>query len=198
MNEVGLGQFAPKGRTSATEITETQQSSSALIRSIAQTVETRHLDPQLDLIWKTGMQHAKADNRMLEAAAGKEMWAAMISGRKEFIKRPVTFQARGISMVIARSQQMKVLLNLLQIIAQSDILAQAFFAEIDIKKLIDLLFQLSGIDLSKLVPTERERMVAGLANPLQQAQQNAQGAPQAPPQTQAAIGGAAQQLGIAK
>ena len=49
MNEVGLGQFAPNSRTSATEITETQQSSSALIRSVAQTIEQRHLEPTLNL-----------------------------------------------------------------------------------------------------------------------------------------------------
>lgn len=198
MNEVGLGQFAPKGRTSATEITETQQSSSALIRSVAQTVETRLLDPQLDLIWKTGMQHADPNSRVLIQAAGEEMWSAMVSQRKDFVRRPVTFQARGISMVIARSQQMKVLLNLLGIIAQSDIMAQVFFQEVDMKKLIDLLFMLSGINLSKLTLSEREKMIKQLAQPMEQAAQNSAGAPAAPPQTQMAVRGAAQNLGIAK
>lgn len=198
MNEVGLGQFAPKGRTSATEINETQQSSSALVRSVAQTVETRHLDPQLDLIWKTGLQHAKPDNRALIDAAGEEMWAMMMQRRKELVQRPITFQARGISMVIARAQQMKTLLSLLSVIAQNEMLVKVFLEKVDLNKLVELLFRLSGIDLTKLQASDREKMIAGLANPLQQAQQATAGAPEASPGAQQEIGGAVNQLGIGK
>jgi hypothetical protein len=201
MNEVGLGQFAPKGRTSATEISETQQSSSALIRSVAQTVETRLLDPQLDLIWKTGMQHADPESKMLKQAAGEEMWAAMMANRKEFVMRPVTFQARGISQVIARAQQMKTLMQVLSIIAQNEAMAAAFFQRIDMTKLIDLLFRLSGIDLTKLTVSERERAMQQLGQPIQQAANQAQeaaGGTQPSPQGQQMIDGAAQSLGIGK
>jgi hypothetical protein len=169
MNEIGMGQFAPKGRTSATEITETQQSGSALIRSVAQTVETRLLDPTLDLVWKTGMQHAGYDNKMLMNAAGGEMWQAMIGARKEIIRRPVTFQARGISAVIARSQQLKTLMGVLGVVAQNDMLMQKFLEKVDLEKLIGLIFRLSGIDLTKLTLSERELMVKKLAEPIMQA-----------------------------
>lgn len=176
INEIGLGQFAPNSRTSATEITETQQSSSALIRSVAQTVETRFLDPQLDLIWKTGMQHAQPYDRMLANAAGEEMWAAMMSSRKEFIRRPVTFQARGISTLIAKSQQLKAMMGILGVIGQNDILMQAFLQKVDVMKLIDRIFLLSGVDLSKITMSEREKMIKSLAQPIEQAQQQAAGA----------------------
>jgi hypothetical protein len=199
INEIGLGQFAPKGRTSATEITETQQSSSALIRSVAQTVETRFLDPQLDLIWKTGMQHADPNNQMLQNAAGEEMWQAMIGSRKELVKRPITFQARGISSLISRSQQLKTLMSILSVIGQNQILMQAFLQEVDIGKLVERILFLSGIDVTKLQLSDREKMIKSLANPIQQAQQNVPpGTPQAPPQTQNAIGGAVKALGVGR
>jgi hypothetical protein len=156
MNEIGLGQFAPKGRTSATEINQTQQSSSALIRSVAQTIETRHLDPQLDLIWKTGLQHADANNEMLAAAAGPEMWDAMIGRRKEFIKRPFTFQARGISTIIARANQLKALIGIMQVIGANQMLMQQFMSIVSVDKLVKYLFMLSGVDLTKLTMSERE------------------------------------------
>lgn len=198
MNEVGLGQFAPKGRTSATEINETQQSSSALIRSVAQTVETRLLDPQLDLIWKTGLQHADPNSAILKQAAGEEMWAAMMSRRKEFIRRPVTFQARGISQVIAKSQMMKSLLSLMSIIAQNEMLVQVFLQKVDMGKLVDLLFRLSGIDLRKLQTSEREKMVQSLTQPMQQVQQNAAGGEQPSASAENTVGGMVNAMGIGK
>lgn len=197
INEIGLGQFAPKGRTSATEITETQQSSSALIRSVAQTVETRFLDPQLDLIWKTGVQHADANSDMLKSAAGDEMWQAMIGARRELARRPVTFQARGISQLISRSQQLKTLMGILSVIGQNQILMQEFLKEIDIGKLVDRIFTLSGIDIKKLQLSAREKMIASLAQPIQQAGANIPpGTPAPSPQGQQAIGGAVKALGV--
>lgn len=198
MNEVGLGQFAPNSRTSATEITETQQSSSALIRSVAQTAETRYLDPQLDLIWKTGMQHANPQDKMLMAAAGEEMWGVMMANRREMIKRPMTFQARGISQVIAKSQQLKTLLAVLNVVAQNEMLMQEFLKQTDLQKLIKLIFNLSGVDLTKLTMTDREKQIKSLAQPIQQAGDQAAGAgqPAQPGQqmVQQAVGG----LGVGK
>ena len=201
INEIGLGQFAPKGRTSATEIDQTQQSSSALIRSVAQTVETRYLDPTLDLIWKTGMQHARADNKMLANAVGQDLWQAMIGTRRELIKRPVTFQARGISSMIAHAQQLKTLISVLSIIGANQILAAKFFQSIDLDKLIDRILFLSGIDKTKLTLSDRERMIRSLTQPIDQAQQSAtQGANGAQPSPAGNdfINGAVKSLGIGR
>lgn len=196
MNEIGLGQFAPNSRTSATEINQTQQSSSALIRSVAQTVETRWLDPTLDLVWKTGMQHAKAYDDRLIAAVGQDMWDQMIANRKLFVKRPITFQARGISMTIARSQQLKSLLGILSVFAQSPELLQAFMQKADIGKLVDRIFLLSGVDLKKLQLSEREKLVQSITQPMQQAQQQTAGAPPPGPAGAAAVNGAVNAMGV--
>lgn len=176
LNEIGLGQFAPKGRTSATEINETQQSSSALIRSVAQTVETRYLDPQLDLVWKTGLQHVDASNAKMAQAVGPELWRALVDRRKELITRPVTFQARGISTVIQRGQMLKSLLGIMSVIGQNEILIKAFLQDVDINKLVRKLFELSNIDLHSIEISERERMVRSVTEQLGAAQDATGGA----------------------
>lgn len=175
INEIGMGQFAPKGRTSATEVTMTQQSSSALIRSVAQTVEQRVLDPILDLTWKTGLQHVRTGDVMLREAAGPEMFSALMGRRRELIQRPFTFQARGISSLIRKSAMLKSLLGLVQVVSTSEILLQEFLRVVDIGKLTAKLFELSDIDLTTLQLTDRERMIREIAAPLQQAQQAAGG-----------------------
>lgn len=178
-NEIGLGQFAPKSRTTATEINSTQQSSSAIVRSIAQTVETRWLDQNLDLAWKTGLQHFKRDDRAMSAAAGDQMWNAVWGQRKEFVQRPFTFQARGISNTMLRAQQFKSLMTIFQIIGSNPNLAQAFFQEVPLPKFLDKLIELSGVDFSKLKATQREQAMQQIQQPMQQAMAQQAGPAQA-------------------
>lgn len=177
-NEIGLGQFAPKSRTSATEINATQQGSSAIVRSVAEVVETRWLNPTLDLIWKTGLQHLKSNNRAMAAAVGQDMWGALYQNRKELVERPFTFQARGISNAVYRQQKLKSLLTIFQIIGSSQVLAQPFFQEVSVQKFLDMILHLSGIDFSKMQMTEREKAMQQIAAPYQQAQQQAMQGPQ--------------------
>jgi hypothetical protein len=197
INEVGLGQFAPKGRTSATEVGLAQESSSALIRSVAQTVEGRWLDPTLDLVWKTGLQHCKKDDPWMIAAVGQDMWSALWSRRKELIERPITFQARGISMLMQKSRMLKTLLTLLQIVADNDLLMQEFLKVADLGKLVKLLFQLSDVDLRSLQLTEREKLMRSVTEQLAPVQAQAQAQPQAPGAYPAAGAGMAQAMGVA-
>lgn len=166
INEIGLGQFAPKGRTSATEITETKASSAALIRSLAETLETRHLNPMLDLVWKTGLQHVRSNNMLMRRAVGEDMFAAILARRKEFIEHPVTFQARGISTLIQRGQMLSALLKVIQVISSSDLLLQEFVKEVDLNRLLKVLFELSNIDITKLQTTARQRLVQQITEPL--------------------------------
>ncbi len=195
INEIGLGQFAPNSRTSATEIGATMQSSSALVRSVAQTVESRYLNPTLDLGWKTGLQHAKAGDKHLEAAAGAEMYGALLANRRELIKRPLTFQARGISAMIQKSQLLQSLLQLMQIIGSNEALMAAFMQQVDINRLMTLLFDLSNVDITKLQTTQREQTIQNLIAPVMS---RASGAPEASGQAQAEMGNVAQTLGIGK
>lgn len=196
INEVGLGQFAPKGRTSATEVMEAQQNSAALVRSVAQTLEMRYLEPTLDLVWKTGLQHADPEDPVLRAAAEPELYDALLMHRRELIKRPVTFQARGISMVIQRGQKLQNLLQLLQVIAQSENLVAAFLEKVDLQKLVEELFRLSNIDLHKLMPTERQQIIRDIASPLWARKQEL-GPPQQTPGAQQ-VGQAVEGMGLGR
>ena len=168
INEIGLGQFAPKGRTSATEITTAQQSSSALIRSIAHTVETHWLDQTLDITWKTGLQHVKKDDDVMREIAGEEMFDALIQNRKELVKRRITFQARGISSLIAKGQLLQSLIQVLQVMGSNELLLREFLNVADIGKLVDLIIDLSGIDKTRLQLSEREKLVKSVAQPLEE------------------------------
>lgn len=166
INEIGLGQFAPNSRTSATEITETKQSSSALIRSISQTTEIRFLDVILDNAWKTGLQHMKPNDALLREAAGSELYDMFIKQRKQMIKRPITFQARGISQLIQRSSMLKTLISILQVIASNEILLKEFMAKIDPAKLVGKLLELSGVDITTLQMGEREKLIRSVTEPM--------------------------------
>lgn len=198
MNEIGLGQFAPKGRTSATEINETQQSSSAMIRAVAQTIETRHLDVTLDLAWKTGLQHMDREDPMLRLAAGDEMFDAIWTERKAIIQRPITFQARGLSQMIRKSQMLRSLVGLLNMVAQNELLLKEFLQVVDMETLVKKLFELSGIDLTTLQASDREKMVRELTGQMTAGQG---AAPQGPPSNggvQRAMGSMLGQGGIAR
>jgi hypothetical protein len=179
INEIGLGQFAPNSRTSATEVAQASQSSSAMIRSVAQTIETRWLDPTLDLVWKTGIQHARLDDERLAAAFGNpELYRALIENKRELVRRPYTFQARGISSLLTRSQTLNSILQILGVVAQNELLLQEFLKVIDPETLVKQLFTLSNVDIKVLQASERQKLMRAAVAPLQQAQQQAQQAPQ--------------------
>lgn len=198
INEIGLGQFAPKGRTSATEINSTQANSSALVRSVAQTVETRFLDLLLDLTWKTGIQHAKPGDKRLAEAAGLDLYGALMGRRKELVSRPITFQARGISSLIARNQMLSQIMQLLQIIAQNDQLLAAFMAAIDVNKLLALLFKLTNVDITKMQTSKRDQLIAQIMGPMQQAPGGSGGGAAPPAAAAHEMGAVAQSMGIGR
>lgn len=191
INEIGLGQFAPKGRTSATEISQTQESSSALIRSVAQTIETRWLSPTLDLVWQTGIQHLSASDKQLAAACGEDLFPVLMKRKRELANRPYTFQAHGISATIQKGRTLKALLQLMAFMSQSPELLAEFMKVVDLNKFMKLLFRLSDIDITRLTMTEREKMIQQTTQAFQQAAQNQQAAPggNAPPGAASPPGG---------
>jgi hypothetical protein len=197
-NEIGMGQFAPNSRTSATEVLETKQSSSALIRSIAQTVETRFLDPTLDLIWKTGMQHVSPKDTVMQSAAGPEMFQALIKNRRNLVSRPVTFKARGISSLIGRGQTMKALATILSLIGQNDVLMQNFLQKVDLQKLIGKLFELNNVDLSQFTVSEREQAIRAATEGANAAGERTAGAGPASPQADQEMSSVARLAGIGR
>ncbi len=205
-NEIGLGGFAPKGRTSATEVSTTMESSSALIRSVAQTVEARWLNPTLDLTWKTGLQFAKKNDPVLMRAVGEagaegsgDLYNALIGRKSELLTRPVTFRAQGISMLIQKKQMIQNVIQLTQYLASNDMLLQAFMQQVDMEKFIKLLFHLSNVNLSKMAVSERQKLMMAAAQPMQQAAQAA-GERSGPPgeggKTQQEAGDVARAMGV--
>lgn len=199
INEIGLGQFAPKGRTSATEVAQATQSSSALIRSIAHTVETHYLDNQLDLCWKTGLQHVAKDDKTMAEIAGPELFKALMANRKELVQRPITFQARGISALIQKAQLLQSLIQVMQVMAANELLLREFLQVADVSKLVDLIIDLSGIDKTRLQLSERERLVKSIAQPIEERQNQVEEdnkGRNAGPNTQKDAADIAEQLGV--
>ncbi len=194
MNEIGLGQLPDKTHIAATAVAGAQQSSSAMLRSIAQNVETRFLDPLLDLVWKTGLQKVSPNDVRMANAAGPEMFAALISRRKQLIGHPITFQAKGISGLIQRQQKLQALMQVMQVVAQDQNVLAPFMQRVDVKKLTVLLFQLSNVDLSKIETSQREQMIQNVTQPMMQAAQNGQ--PSAPALNE--MGSVANAMGVAQ
>jgi len=172
-NEIALGQVPPKGDITATEIAETQQGSVAMMRSIARTIESQLLEPILNLIWKTGLQHLDPEDGELRDALGSEMFGAFLTRSDELAKRRFTFRARGISGLIDRQQKLRALLQSIQILAQNPQLASLTFAKISPDRLIDRILELSGIDLKPLKPTAREEFLRRMSETMRQAQPEA-------------------------
>lgn len=159
-NDISAGNMAPKGRTSASEIVTSDQNSTALLRDIARTVESRFLEPVLDLVWKTGLQHMKRnDDKLRQAVGNDQLFEALYARRKELVKRPITFQCRGISTMISKQAKLKSLLQLLGVVQQNQQLMQTFLQKVDAGKLLDVMFSLQEIDLEKLGLTPREKMM---------------------------------------
>lgn len=198
MNEIGLGQLPDKTHISASASNGAQQASSAILRSVAQTIETRWLDPTLDLVWKTGLQKAEAGDVRMATAVGADMYAALLTNRKELIKRPYTFQARGISGLIQRSQKLQAFMSILQIVAQNEVLMQAFMQRIDVNKLVNYLFYLSNVDLSKMEPSARQALINEVTQPLGQAQEAAQQGGGGSPPALREMGNVASAMGVAQ
>ncbi len=168
VNEVGLGQFAPQGRTSATEVMETKQGSSAMVRSIANNVEEILLNPMLDLVWKTGLQHVSTTDPALREAMGTELFDVLIKSRKEMVSRHVTFSARGISTLIQKSQRLQSLMFALQVMASNEMLLKEFLRIVNPGKLAELILDLLDIDISRLQLSEREKLIQGMTENMEQ------------------------------
>jgi hypothetical protein len=95
---------------------------------------------------------------------------------------------------------LKALLQVMQYLAQSPELLQAFMQRVDMEKFIQLLFNLSDVDITKIEKSQRDMMMESTAQQIQQNSQAAMG--QQPPQpgtaAQAQAGQVAQMMGVAK
>lgn len=184
LSEIALGQVPPKGDITATEVNQVQQSGSAMIRSMARTIESRFLEPILTLLFQTALQHMDFTEERFARELGVET-AQMLQARKEdFRDRKIKFRVRALSSLVDRQTKLQSLLAMLQTFAQSDILMQAFLAKHDVTKLADKLMQLFGVDTLDFKLTQQELLMKQVMESLggQQGGQQ-QGSRAAPSQT---------------
>lgn len=189
LSEIALGQVPPKGDITATEVNQVQQSGSAMIRSMARTIEARFLEPILTLLFQTALQHMDFTEDRLVRELGAET-AGMLQARKqEFRDRQIKFRVRALSSIVDRQMKLQSLLAMLQTFAQNERLMSAFLEKHDITKLTDELMQLFGVNDLDFRLSEREILIRQVMNQLggQQQPQEGQGSPAAP--TQRAPGG---------
>lgn len=173
LSEIALGQMAPKQGTTATEINEVSQSGSAMVRSMARTVESRFVEPILTMVWQTALQHM--DFTTLKGQMSDEAINMLQTRKEEFRDLKIKFRVRGISGVVDRQAQLRNMLALLQLIAQNEAMMQVVMQDTSISKIVMKLFSLFGVDMNELKLTPQEQAI------------NAASAPQAP---QAPVAGA--------
>ncbi len=104
----------------------------------------------------------KNDPKLIAAVGDEALYQALWARRKELAGRALTFHVRGISNMILKQQKLKALLQTIGIVAQNQMLLQAFMQKVDPGKLLDALFSLQEIDIDKLGLTPREQMMKEL------------------------------------
>lgn len=170
-NELTLGNLAPKSRTSATEIGTADQNSMSYIKSIATNIEVLFLEPLLDLIWHTTIQHLRAGDEDIKRLVGDDWFNVLLKNKKKFAEYKICFQCRGISSMMLKAQKAQGLIQLLQTVGQNQLLMQQFMKEVDLQKLLDLLYQLFDVEKGAITKSARQQQIDEM---LQQAQQQQQ------------------------
>lgn len=145
-----------------------------MLRATARIIEQQYVEPALDLIWKTNLQHMKANDQRLINAVGAQQYAMLYANRKELIKRQYAFKCRGITRMLERQEKLKAMLSILGIMQQNQTLLQTFLQKVDPGRLIDVIFQLSDIDIDKLGLSPREQQMQAIMAAQQQQQAMAQ------------------------
>lgn len=174
-SDLSLGQM-PAGETTATEATLSNQGQNALTSAISEDIEDGLLSPMLLLSFYTGLQH-------LDENAHPEIWyglteeqrAMLMAQREEFKGRRFSFEAKGISAMLERSQRVRALLGALNVIGGNPMLAQAFQKEHSMSKLIAMLLEDFNVDTGRLKKSQQEMEQDAMAQAqAQMAQQQAQ------------------------
>src|SRR5690606_29632002 len=120
----------------ATEISQVQQSSSAMIRSVARSIESRLLEPTLNMAFRVALQHFDFRDPVIVRALGEEAAAMFDARREEFARSDIGFSVRGLSSLIDRQVKLRGMLALLQTIGSNEILLREFLTRFDPAKVL--------------------------------------------------------------
>lgn len=155
-NDMTLGNAAPQARTSATEINTVDGNSTTYMKAIASNIETLFLEPCLDLLWKTSIQHLTAKDTEMAQAIGPQWMQTFLKMKKQFAAYQVTFVCRGITSLLARKQKLQEFLQFLQICSANPQMSQVLTSTWPPDKLFKYLAMLMDVDVSQLEGTPRE------------------------------------------
>lgn len=159
-NDLDLGQAVPKGDVTATEINAVKAGGTALIQSIAASLETGCVDPILNLVFQTGLQHFREDDQALHLAMGEEYFRMFVERREEFVRLAPAFRARGISGLLERGQKLRAMLQIVQAVGSSPILQQALLQSIGFGAFVRQLVILVGLDPNDFPPEPQQMALA--------------------------------------
>jgi hypothetical protein len=168
LSEIALGQVPPKGAITATEVNQVQESGSAMIRSMARTLESRLLEPVLTLIFQTALQHMDFTEDRVVRELGEETAAMLQTRKEEFRDRLIKFRVRALSSLVDRQIKLQGLLAMLQTFAQNEQLMENFLERHDVGRLADHLMEMFGVDNLDFKVTEQERMIREVMQAQQQ------------------------------
>ncbi len=161
LNEVALGQMAPNARTTAYEINSVKQAGSAMVRSMARTIESRFVEPILTLVWKTALQHM--DFMTMADAIGEPTAAALNARRDEFLDRAVVFRVRGISGIVDRQQRLQNLISVINLIMSNPVFAQTMMQQLNPQQLLKTMMELFGLKYGDLQASQTDNIINQIA-----------------------------------
>lgn len=179
LSEVALGQMPDKTHIAAAAVTQSSMSGSAMIRSIAKTIEQRWLEPLLTLVWETALQFL--DFNTLANEIGPDTAMMLNQQRQEFLQRKIKFRVRGISGLLDRQAKLQAFMQFAQVIGSNPALLQAFMSKTNFPRLLQTMMVWLGIDPKQFEYTPAEEAQMKMQQTLQQLMGGAPGAAQPQP-----------------
>ena len=160
LSDIDLGNIPPKSDITATEVQSVQQSTSAVVRSVAATVERTLLDPTLDLVWQTALQHIDLfEPEELSLAVGPKIAMALMTlspaARLKLISGPYTFKARGLTAILDRADQVRRIMGLFGAISQMPEVGEMIKERYDLSKVPEMVIESFGFHAQDLGRGER-------------------------------------------
>ena len=93
---------------------------------------------------------------------GPEVYQMIFSQREKLARSDVQFPVVGITAAIKRGQLLRRMLEMLQVVGQSELLTAVLLQTVGPEKLFRELMRLFEIDLDALTPTPREQAIQGV------------------------------------
>lgn len=149
VSEMKLGVGPTKGQPTLGELQLREGASGSLFDGLARDLEDTFLEVLLERSWQTILQYQQPSDPLvqsLDPRIGQLLGSLSLGQRLHLIQDGFAFRVHGLSAMLARNLDRQNLIGMLQVIAQSDALMQAFFQQFDPNKLIQILFTLFGQD----------------------------------------------------